>query len=175
MKTLSSDNRVHRLAKNAALLGLTLILSFVEAVIPLTAWIPLPGFKLGLSNIGILAAAYLLSPWDALAVTLGKVIITALLFGNVTSFLFSASGGLAVILLLMLLRRLPIVEHRFSFVGISVLSAVCHNLGQLAAASVIMGGTAVFAYTPALLAASCLYGSVNGFLLNFILSRRYKP
>jgi len=171
MRTLSSDDRIRRLALDAALLGLTLILSFVEALVPLTAWIPLPGFKPGLSNLGILAAAYLCSVPDCAAVSAGKVIITALLFGSAPSFLFSASGALAVILLLALIRHLPFSGKCFSFVGISVLCAVFHNLGQLTAAMIVMNGTAVFSYAPALLAASCLYGTVNGLILNTILPR----
>ncbi|MBE6598267.1 MAG: Gx transporter family protein [Ruminococcaceae bacterium] len=174
MKILSSDKKVHRLALDAALLGLTLILAFVEVLVPVTAWIPLPGFKLGLSNIGILTAAYICSPSDAALVSLGKVVITALLFGNVTSFIFSASGAAAVLILLFLLRALPILERPFGFVGISVLCAVFHNMGQLGSAAFVMSTTAVFSYVPLLLAASCLYGTVNGLILNFIFQRRLK-
>ena len=171
MKTLSSDNRVRRLSLDAAFLGLTLILSFVEVMIPLTAWIPLPGFKLGLSNIGILAAAYCCSVSDCAAVSAGKVIITSLLFGNITSFLFSASGAVCVTVILAVLKGSRAMGNCFSFVGISVLCAVCHNMGQLFAAMIVMNGTAVFSYAPALLIASCLYGTVNGLILNFILPR----
>lgn len=167
MRTLSSDNIVRRLTMDAALLGLTLILSFVEVLVPLTAWIPLPGFKLGLSNLGILATAYRCSLTDCAAVSAGKVLLTALLFGNVTSFLFSLSGAICVIVTLAAVKHL----RRFSFVGISVLCAAAHNIGQLLAASFIMGGTAVWSYAPALLLASCLYGTVNGLILNLILPR----
>lgn len=171
MKTLSSDKRVRRLSLDAALLGLSLILSFVEVLIPLTVWIPLPGFKLGLSNIGILAAAYCCSVPDCTAVSAGKVIIISLLFGNVTSFWFSASGAACVLMAITVLKGSRSFGNCFSFVGISVLCAVCHNMGQLFAAMIVMNSTAVFSYTPALLIASCLYGTVNGLILNFILPR----
>jgi len=180
MKILSSDKKISRTALDAALLGLTLILSFVEAVVPITALVPLPGFKLGLSNLGILAAAYLIpsknqlpSVADAMAVSLGKVITSAVLFGNAASFIFSASGAASVIISIVLLSLLRLTD-RFSFAGISVICAVSHNFGQLAAACIVMRSTAVFAYVPLLLAASCIYGTVNGLILNTISTRLKK-
>ena len=67
---------------------------------------------------------------------------------------------LGMLLFLKLLR-----VRGLSFIGVSVLCAAAHNLGQLLAA-VVLTGTAVLAYTPALFAASALYGTVNGVILN---------
>lgn len=161
-KMPSSDKRVRRLAWDASLLGFALMLSFVEAILPLAAWLPLPGFKLGLSNMGVLLAAYALSLRDAAAVSVGKVFLTALLFGNGLSLFFSASGAFFVLVALLLLRR----TGRFSFLGISVLCAVSHNGGQLAAALLWMDSTAPLSYAPVLLLASLVTGSLTGLLLN---------
>ena len=161
MKMPASDRRVVRIAENAAFLSAALILSFVESFLP-AAILPLPGFKIGLANLAILSAFYrTCSPANALIISLCRCLITFLLFGNVTSLLFSLCGGILVIIMLCIAGRLP----GLSFIGVSVLCAAAHNLGQLAAA-VFLTGTAVLAYTPALFAASAVYGTVNGILLN---------
>ncbi len=161
MKNLSSDNVVVRLAGNAAFLSLALVLSFVESFLP-AAVLPLPGFKIGLANLAILAAFYRSGCLaDTAVISLCRCLVTFLLFGHPTSLLFSLCGGALVIVTLGRLRRV----RGFSFIGISVLCATAHNLGQLAAA-VLLTGWAVLAYLPALFAASAFYGTVNGILLN---------
>ena len=44
------------LAFSSAFVALGLILSYVEAIVPLNLFIPIPGFKLGLSNIAVTSA-----------------------------------------------------------------------------------------------------------------------
>jgi len=158
---LPSDKRVARVAESAAFLSVALILSFVESFLP-SALLPLPGFKIGLANLAILSLYYRTEHLaDAAVLSLCRCLITFLLFGNVTSLLFSLCGGAAVILMLALVGRM----RGFSFIGVSVLCAAAHNAGQLLTA-VFLTGTAVLAYLPALFAASAFYGTVNGVILN---------
>ncbi len=173
-KLPSFDRASRRLAVDAALLALTLMLSYAESVLPLGGFLrALPGFRPGLANLGVLSAAYLTFSWgnltlrDAALVSFGKVVLTAILFGNASSFLFSLFGGAAVLGMLACLR--PV--RCFSMIGISVLCAAAHNAGQLLAALLLMRTTAIFAYIPALLIASCLWGSVNGALMNLLFRR----
>lgn len=159
----ASDRRVVCAAENAAFLSVALILSFVESFLP-SAVLPLPGFKIGLANLAILSAFYRTrSGANAAVISFCRCLITFLLFGNVTSLLFSLCGGALVIVMLCLAGRLP----GLSFIGVSVLCAAAHNLGQLAAA-LFLTGTAVLAYTPVLFAAAAFYGSINGILLNMM-------
>ena len=161
MKLPASDRRVMRVAENAAFLSLALILSFVESLLP-AAVLPFPGCKVGLANLAILAVFYRTHRLsDTAVVSFSRCLITFFLFGNVTSLLFSLCGGAMVLGTLFLLKRV----RGLSFVGISVLCAAAHNLGQLTAA-VWLTGTAVLAYTPVLFAAAAFYGSINGILLN---------
>ena len=158
---LPSDKRVVRAAENAAFLSLALILSFVESFLP-AAILPLPGFKIGLANLAVLALFYRTERLaDTAAVSLCRCLVTFLLFGNVTSLFFSLCGGAMVLLMLALVCRMRGV----SFIGVSVLCAAAHNAGQLLAA-VLLTGPAVLAYLPALFAASAFYGTVNGVILN---------
>lgn len=161
MKLPASDRRVLRAAENAAFLSLALILSFAESLLP-AALLPLPGCKIGLANLAILSVFYRTHRLaDTAAVSFCRCLITFLLFGNAASLFFSLCGGAMVLGTLFLLKR----GRGLSFVGVSVLCAAAHNLGQLAAA-VCLTGTAVFAYLPVLLAAAAFYGSINGILLN---------
>ena len=163
MKMPASDRRVMRTAENAAFLSLALILSFVESFLP-AAVLPLPGFKIGLANLAILAVFYRTHRLaDTAVLSLSRCLITFFLFGSVTSLLFSLCGGAMVLGMLLFLKLLRV--RGLSFIGVSVLCAAAHNLGQLLAA-VVLTGTAVLAYTPALFAASALYGTVNGIILN---------
>lgn len=160
---LASDKRVVRVAENAAFLSVALILSFVESFLP-AAILPLPGFKIGLANLAILSVFYRTEHLaDAAVISLCRCLITFLLFGNVTSLLFSLCGGAMVIGMLALAGRM----RGLSFIGVSVLCAAAHNAGQLLAA-VLLTGTAVLAYMPALFAASAFYGTVNGVILNLM-------
>ena len=157
----ASDKRVVRVAENAVFLSVALILSFVESFLP-AAILPLPGFKIGLANLAILSVYYRTERLaDAAVISLCRCLITFLLFGNVTSLLFSICGGAMVIGMLALAGRM----RRLSFIGVSVLCAAAHNAGQLLAA-VLLTGPAVLAYLPALFAASAFYGAVNGVILN---------
>ncbi len=159
----ASDRRVTRIAENAAFLSLALILSFVESLLP-AAVLPLPGFKIGLANLAILSVFYQTENLaNAAVISLCRCLITFLLFGNVTSLLFSVCGGAMVILMLALAGRM----RGLSFIGVSVLCAAAHNAGQLLAA-VLLTGPAVLAYMPALFAAAAFYGTVNGVILNLM-------
>lgn len=170
MKTLSSDKRVRRLAEDSALVCAALLLSFVEAVIPIAA-LPIPGFKLGLANIAILLTAYRCSVGDAAVVSLARILLTFLFFGSPTSLIFSLSGGILVVAVLTLLK-LTKSSPKFSFIGISVLCAAAHNFGQLIAA-LALTGHAVLSYLPALAAASLIYGTLTGVILNALPDRLY--
>lgn len=158
------DRFVKRVLYCAMYTALALILSFVEAVLPVTAVIPLPGFKLGLANLATMDCAFRMSISAAIAVSLARTLLMGMLFGNITSFLFSLCDGIVVLLILALCRRLG---RTFSYLGISVLCALGHSAGQLFCAACITGnGTAVMTtYAPFLAAASLLFGAVNGALL----------
>lgn len=164
---LSFDKRTARLAENAAFLALALALSFVESLLP-HALLPLPGFKPGLANIAVVATFFRHERTiDAVSVSLCRSIITFFLFGNVSALLFSLLGGAMTIVMLTLVRAAGRLCGYVSFIGVSVLCATAHNMGQLLAALLIVGEAAV-AYLPSLLLASALYGAVNGFILNLI-------
>ena len=63
-------------------------------------------------------------------------------------------------LIMILLHRLP----GLSIYGVSIAGAAGHNIGQVAAAVVMLGSTAVVAYLPILLIVSVFTGALTGFI-----------
>ncbi len=153
-------------AKRAAFGGLfaaaALIFSYAETLIPLQFVIPIPGFKLGLANICVMLSIYYLGTLDAFMIMLAKSVLTALLFGTPTSFLFSLGGGLLSFVFLILSKY--VIKDRVSFIGISVACASLHNIGQICVASVFFGDTAIFWYLEWLLPVSVITGIITGAL-----------
>ncbi len=81
-----------RIARMGMLTALSLLLSYVESLLP--SFFAVPGIKLGLANTAVVFALYTLTFSDALLVSIMRVLISSLLFGNVLSLLYSFSGAL---------------------------------------------------------------------------------
>lgn len=161
-----AEKSTRRLTLDALFLAIALIFSYIESIFPLTAFIPLPAFKLGLANVVIMLAVWCVSVGDAALISLVRVVVMGLLFGNPVSIWFSMGGAAFSMLTLFVLNKLS--SERFSFVGISVLSAAAHNLGQVVAASLLFGLKIVFAYLPLLLVVSTLFGGICGAVVNTV-------
>lgn len=163
-----------RVALDAALLTAALMLSYLEHLLPLGALTFLPGFKPGFANAVTLLAFSLLSPLDALAVSMLRVGITGVLFGSWTSLFFSLGGACMTYLALWLAR---VLLRRCSYLGVSVLCAAAHNTGQVLAACAIMpspGGAPFGLLTtllPYLLLAAIPCGALTGVLLDLLIPR----
>ncbi len=149
-----------------------MMLSYLEVLLPLGLWIPLPGFRLGLANFAVTAVFFLLSPVDAAAVSLVRIALMSLLFGSVTSFWFSILGGIFAYLMLLFCAKFA---RRCSMIGVSVLSAAAHNCGQILAATALFGTGLILSYLPWLLIASVVCGGTVGVLLNLTVPRLRVP
>lgn len=147
-------------SRKIALLGLltalALVLGYVDTLLPAPA--PVPGVKLGLGNVVVLMALYLLGAKSAFALMLLKVGLTALLFGSVPSLCYSLAGGVASFCAMALAKRGGV----FGVIGVSLCGAAAHNAGQIAAASVLMGSGAIWGYLPVLLVCGVLAGLLTG-------------
>ena len=160
-----ADSPAARAARGAVLVSAALLLSYLESFIPLGLLLPLPGFRLGLANILVTFIFFCLSATEAAIISAVRVVVMALLFGNPISFFFSATGAAFSLAGMYVIKSA--IRNKLSFWGISVISASLHNLGQLTAA-VVLFGSAILSYLPALLFASAAFGSVCGVLLNII-------
>ena len=143
--------------KKTAFLGLciavALIFAYVEALLP-----PLvsavPGIKMGLPNIVIIFLLYRRGLWPAAVVSLCRMLLVALLFGNTMALLYSLAGGVLSLGAMALLRKLDFL----SVAGVSVAGGVLHNVGQILMAMLLLG-TAELGYYLVILAVT---GTVAG-------------
>lgn len=157
--------RTKKLTTLAISVSLAMILSFVESLIPpLTA---VPGIKLGLANVASLFALYALGAPSAIAVSLVRVCLSALLFGSAVSLIYSLCGAALSLAVMILFKKIKM----FSIVGVSVLGAVFHNVGQVLAAIAVMQSAAIAVYLPPLLISGVVTGIIVGVLAGTVLSR----
>lgn len=154
-----------QLALCAVLTALALGLSTLENLFPITLLIPLPGVKLGLANIVTVFVLYRLGPGPAFGVLISRCLLGSLFAGNASALLFSLLGGVTALGLMWLLSRL----RGLSVYGVSIGGAAGHNLGQMAAALITLGNSAVLGYLPVLLGVSLLTGTLTGFVTALLL------
>lgn len=149
----------------AVLTALALGLSTLESLFPVTLIVPLPGVKLGLANIVTVFALYELGAVPALTILTARCLLGGLFAGNLSALLFSLLGGFTAMLAMIALRRC----RRLSVYGVSIGGAAAHNIGQMAAALITLGNTAVLGYLPFLLAVSLFTGALTGFVSALLL------
>ena len=158
--------KTRRLLYLALLTAVSLVLFIVENQIP--APVPVPGVKLGLGNVIVVAVLFLYGPWEALGVLAVKVFLSALLTGNLGALAYSAAGGLLSWGGMCLLR--PLLREKQLWVA-SVLGAMLHNLGQLLAAMVIADTPGLLAYLPVLLLSGMITGLFTGIAAQAVARR----
>lgn len=142
-----------------------IVLSVLEALLPP---LPVPTARLGLANVAVTAALALFGLPSGAAVAAIKVVF-ALLTRGITAAWMAGTGTLCAVLLtaaLLPLRR----RGALTFVGVSIAASAAHTVGQLAAATMLLGG-AVTAYAPWLLLLSIPMGTVTGLVLNVTVDR----
>ncbi len=152
-------------SRRTALLGilsaLALVLSFLEGFLPV---LPVPGAKLGLSNVVTMYALSSLGLPAALAVAVVKGVF-ALLRGG-TACLMSLAGGLCSTLLMALV--FPLEGRAMSFVGVGVTGAVGHNAAQMGMAMLLVDPSLLY-YAPWLLLMALTAGLLTGMTLNILM------
>lgn len=150
-----------KLAVIAMLVAQASVLHFVESLLPNP--IPIPGVKLGLANIITLFALVVLDFKSALQITVFRTIIGSMLSGTLfgVGFVLSFSGAVSAACIMALILR---CARGFSLVGISVIGAGAHNLGQLLMAGAILNFYGIVYYLPVMLLFSVPTGVITGLL-----------
>lgn len=162
---MKNREKIRRMTTLSLLFALAMIFSFVESRLP--TFIPIPGVKLGLCNVVIIFTLLKLGAPAAIAVSLLRVLLSSMLFGNAAAFFYSLAGAILSLAVMILLLRLRF----FSAVGISVLGGVMHNIGQLLMAWILLGTAGVMYYLPVLLIAGVIAGALIGLLSAYLHKR----
>jgi heptaprenyl diphosphate synthase len=154
------------LTKTALLTAAALIVYVIESQIPPLT--PVPGIKLGLSNIFTLFALYTLGAGESIGVLLVRIVLGGLLTAQPIAIIYSLSGAAPSFLLALLCYK------RTAPGKIWVLSAACaviHNLGQLLTAIIITSTKELIVYLPVLIISGIITGVFTGLCAQFVLSR----
>lgn len=143
------------------LLAVSMILSYIESILPFSVGIP--GIKLGLPNLVVVLLLYSYGGREAFAVNILRILLTGFLFGNLYSILYAAAGALCSFCIMFVLRR----TERFSVVGVSIGGGIFHNIGQVLVAMFVVETFAPAFYLPFLLIA----GILTGFIIGIVSAR----
>ncbi len=154
-----------RVAYFGVFTALALIFSYVETLIPISFGIP--GVKLGLVNLIIVIALYKMRLSEAYLLSVVRVVLSGFIFGNYFSIIYSLAGGLLSLTAMACLKK----NDGFSVMGVSVAGGVCHNIGQLIVAMLVVETFSVAYYVPVLLVAGVATGLVIGLVANGMIRR----
>ena len=146
-----------KLTRLALLTAAALIIHTLEALLPPLT--PVPGIKLGLANIVTLFTLYWVGPWEAVLVTLARVLLGSMFGGSASALIYSLAGSALSLSAMLPLKK--IVPPKYMFLP-GILGAAAHNLGQILAAVAVTRTPGLFMYLPVLIFSGCLAGLFTG-------------
>jgi len=167
-----------KLTLMAILTALALIIFIVEAQIPLP--IPVPGVKPGLANAVTLFALFyggkkaeepspcFFTAPNVFTILLCRIILGAVFTGRPIAFVYSIAGGVLAFAAQVIMKRF--VSRKQIWVC-GAAGAVFHNIGQITAAVIITGTTAIALYLPVLIIAGIFTGILTGFIAQLVVMR----
>ena len=158
--------KTRKLTQMALLTAIALTIFMIEAQIP--ALVPVPGVKLGLSNIITVFAVFAMGPKETASILFVRIFLGAVFAGNFSTIFYSAAGGALAILVTILLRKL-LTKKQLWVAG--VMGAIAHSVGQMAMAIAITRTVGLAAYLPVMILCSIVTGLFTGLCAQFLLDR----
>ena len=155
--------------KKVAVLGLcvalAMIMSYIESLFPLN--LAVPGIKMGLANIVIIFLLYRVGFSSACIVSLIRVFLVSMLFGNVMMMAYSIAGAVLSLAVMLVLKKCG----KFSVVGVSIAGGVAHNAGQIIMAVILLGTKQIAYYLPVLAVTGTVTGVLIGIAASVVIKR----
>ncbi len=158
--------RTQKLVYMSLLTAIAIVLHMIESTLPL----PFPlGIKLGLANIISLVVIELYGPKEMFIINFFRVVISGLLSGMIFSYPFfmSCGGVFLSSLALLILKKI----NKLPMISMSIVCAICHNIGQIVVASFVISSVAFIPYLFMMLASSIPTGIITGMAAIEILKR----
>ncbi len=167
-----TERNIRKLVMSALFATISLTLFLIEAMIP--PIVPIPGVKIGLAYLPVMLVMFVGGIWkihDAVLILSVRVVLSALISGNLVSVYFSALGGLLSVIVMSVMK--VTIRQKWAVIPAGVFSATAHNIGQLTAAMTIYSVT-VWAYLPYLLISAVLTGLFSGFVIYQLIRKDTK-
>ena len=114
------EKSIKKLCYLALFCAIAIVLSYVESLIPL--YLGVPGAKLGLANVVTLTLLLCFGLKEAFIVMFLRILIVSMTFTNFYMFLYSLSGSLLSLVIMVLLKKTKL----FSTLIISISGAIYH-------------------------------------------------
>lgn len=163
MIIMRKETLTHKIVRLAIFLALGIVLNIVESLIPIP--IAVPGIRLGLANTMGLIVLYFYSPKEYIAIGFLRVFFVALFrtgLGSI-SFILSLTGWALSTLVTLLIYLI----NKASIYGLSITSALFHQVGQIIMVMILYQLPEMVNYLPVLL----ITGGISGALVGFISSK----
>ena len=161
--------KIKKLAVLGLLSAIALTIFMVENQIP--PLVPLPGIKLGLSNIVTVFAVFFMGAKEGIAVLAVRIFLGAVFAGNFSTILYSAAGGALAILITVTVK--PILKPGQIWVA-GCLGAIAHSVGQMAVAVAVTGTPGLLAWLPIMILCSMVTGCFTGLCAQYLVKRGKK-
>lgn len=147
-------SQIKRLTALAMFLAMSVVLHYVESLIPV--FIPVPGVKLGLANSIGLLVLYFFNRKDFVFLGFLRVLLVGLISTGIftSAFFLSLSGWLLSTILVLILSS----SKNISIYPLSVCSSICHGIGQVGCAAILYGSFYMMFYLPIISIAGCITG-----------------
>ena len=158
--------KTRKLTTLSMLTAIALTIFMVEAQIPPLT--PIPGIKMGLSNIVTVFVVFAIGSKEAALVLFVRIFLGAVFAGNFSTIFYSAAGGLCAIAVTILLRKL-LTRKQLWVAG--VCGAIAHSIGQMAVAVTLLETPGLVAYLPIMIVASIVSGMFTGLCAQFLVNR----
>ncbi len=150
--------KTKRITYVGVLTSMALVLSYLERMIPPP--VPVPGIKLGLANIIILMALYLVTTKDAFLIAVIKSVTIGILFTGPSGMIYGLTGSLLSFGAMIFLKSFK----NFSVIGVSIIGGVFHNVGQILIATLVINNEKLLYYLPYLI----IFGVISGLLTGIV-------
>ncbi|SHF56429.1 heptaprenyl diphosphate synthase [Caldanaerobius fijiensis DSM 17918] len=148
------------------LIANSLALYIIEGMIPVPFIVP--GAKLGLANIITVISLYLFGFYNTLVVIGVRILLSAFFAASPSSFFYSIGGGLLSLVAMFAVKNLG--GDNVSEIGVSVIGAVFHNIGQMAVAALILQNVNIMIYVPVLMIVGIGTGIFVGLSARFVMN-----
>ena len=159
--------KTKKLTYMALMIGYSLILYILESYMPNPLIAIFPGAKLGLTNIITLTCLVIFGLKDTFIILSIRILMSSIFAGPISYLMFSIAGGYLSLLLMVIALKF----RGFSLIGVSIIGAIGHNIGQLIVASLIIDNTMIFGYLPYMLIASVITGVFVGITSKYMVNK----
>ena len=140
------NSTARKVARFGMLTALALVLGWLDRAIPVTWFLSgaVPGIKLGLANTVLLYAVYLMDWRGCVLLMLAKVFLSGFLFGSMSAIIYSLSGGVLSLAVMLLVRRRPragalLIALLAAASDAMILARVHHPRGQMLWCVILIG------------------------------------